>query len=284
MSIEKVFLPTGPPASGRVTPASFPFYTTGEDNLRVTTYNSAAGVSLKITGRLLDAAGRATSDIWTHTPNTDRSAKSTDITLSGSTLLNLTVFAGAGTPNVGQTFVIVKLIRGIGAGAIVLGTILQGYVTIDQALGFPGSALQQSSDGPGAVRTIAGTVPAAGAEVAETVPTGARWELLLFTARFVPQAPLGINRMPMLYAQLAGLTLFFVPIGRTVDAPNALSCNWSSGLGLQANNVAVYAATGLPVSIPLLGGTILATLTDGLQAADTYTVVNYTVREWLEVP
>jgi hypothetical protein len=89
--------------------------------------------------------------------------------------------------------------------------------------------------------------------------------------------------MPMLYAQLGGMTLFFVPLGRTVDAPNALSGNWSSGLGLQANSIAVYAATGLPISIPLLAGTQLATLTDGLQIADQYTVVNYTVREWLEV-
>lgn len=274
----------GAAASGRVTPASFPFFTTGEDNLRVTSYNSAPGVSLKINGRLLDTAGRANADSWDHTPNTDRSAKSTDLTLSGSTLLNLTVFSAAGTPLQGQTYVIVSLIRGIGAGAIVLGTIVQGYVTSNQALGFPGSALQQSTEGSGSVRTIVATVPAAGAEVAETVPAGARWELLLFSARFAPQVTVGINRMPMLYAQLGGQNLFFVPIARTVDAPNVLSCNWSSGLGLQANTLSVFTATGLPVSIPLLAGTVLATLTDGMQPADTYTSANYTVREWLEVP
>jgi hypothetical protein len=71
---EQIIRP-GAPASGRVTPASFPFYTTGEDNLRITSWNSATGVALKDERPLIDAAGRAIPDSWDHTPNTDRSAK-----------------------------------------------------------------------------------------------------------------------------------------------------------------------------------------------------------------
>jgi hypothetical protein len=47
--------------------------------------------------------------------------------------------------------------------------------------------------------------------------------------------------------------------------------------------VSIYTATGLPISMPLLAGSRIFTLTDGLQAGDTYTQVQYTVREWLEL-
>jgi hypothetical protein len=171
-----------------VTPASFPFYTTGEDNLRVTSYNTATGVSLKINGRLLDATGRANADTWDHTPNTDRSAKVTDITLSGSTFLNLTRVCERRRAVDGANVREGRIDPRHRRGAIVLGTVLQGYVTATQAIGWPGSPLQTAIDSGGYYRTIIGTKPAAGAAIVETVPVGARWSLISLLAQITTVA------------------------------------------------------------------------------------------------
>lgn len=177
MAGEQTFAPTGAPISGRITPAVFPFYTTGEDNLRIVSFNSAAGVKLRLVARLLGVNGRPTPSNWDHTPNTDRSAASTDYPLAGQTLLNLTVLVTAGSPQQGQCFVNVQLIRGIGAAAIVLGNILAADVTVAQGPGFPGSPIESAGDSGGFFRTLTGTAPAVNTNISETVPTGARWEV-----------------------------------------------------------------------------------------------------------
>ena len=280
---EVIIRPGAQPASGRVTPATFPFYTTGEDDLRIVSWNSAPGVQLSIHARTIDQRGVVSPDSWDHTPNTDRSAKTTDITLSGSTILNLTVFARAGAPLMGQTFVSVQLVRGMGAAAIVLGTLLQGYVTNQQALAWPGSPLQQSTDGSGAVRTIAGTIPAAGGEILETVPTGARWELMSFNCGLTPGV-LFAKRIPILKAASPALLIFELVASDGIDAPNSLRFSWTSGIGVTGLVSGARLQQSLPVAFPLLSGAVIATNTLNLDASDQYTFLHYTVREWLEVP
>src|SRR5262249_46183156 len=110
----------------------------------------------------------------------NRTAKTEDFVLGGGLVTNLSVFATAGSPLIGQCFVIVQLVRSLGVTAYVMGTMLQGYVTTTQNLGWPGSAIVSSTDGEPAIRDIVGTDPVAGAGWSETVPAGARWELVTF--------------------------------------------------------------------------------------------------------
>jgi hypothetical protein len=74
-------------------------------------------------------------------------------------------------------------------------------------LAFPGVPIASPLDGGGALRSIAGTTPGAGAEISETVPTGARWELLAFQATFVTSAA-AANRVPQLTLD-DGTTVYF---------------------------------------------------------------------------
>ena len=161
-------------AGGRVIASPFQFVTTGEDALRLVSVNARPGVRLKIQARRYNTAGGIDANAWDHIPNDDRTPRSDDYPIGVGALLNLTVFASSGTPLVGQTFVIVQLVRGVGAAAIVLGTMLQGYVTSTQGLGWPGSPITSSTDAEPCVRAIQGTQPAPGVEISETVPTGAR--------------------------------------------------------------------------------------------------------------
>src|SRR5439155_18890058 len=114
--------------------------------------------------------------------------KTQNYKLGKGAILNLTVFASAGAPLMGQTYVIVQLIKGLTGATIVLGTLLGGYLTATQALGWPGSPIISSTDGEGCTRLIVGTTPAAEANILETVPTGARWELLSLEASYVQGA------------------------------------------------------------------------------------------------
>jgi len=145
---------------GRLLPTPAQFYVTGEDRLRIVSANAMAGVSLQLHWRHAEPSGRTVPNAQTHTPASDRSIAVTDYPLGVGSLLNVTVFAGAGAPKVGQTYVMVQLVRGTGAAAIVLGTLLAGYVTSTQALGWPGSPIAGSLEGGGAYRSIAGATPA----------------------------------------------------------------------------------------------------------------------------
>lgn len=278
--VEQIIRPAAP-ASGRVTPASFPFFTTGEDNLRITSWNAAAGVKLKINARTIDPAGKVIPDSWDHTPNTDRSSKSSDLTLSGSTLLNLTVFAGAGSPQIGQTYVIVQLIRGIGTAALVLGTLLSGVVTATQALGFPGSTIAASTDGEPTPRIVVGSQPAAGGEILETVPAGARWELVTLSTRFTEAG--GVSAIPKLvFDDGAGHEM--CSIDAVVGAATTtLTYSWMAGLGYAPTGQnGLRVGTALPIGLRLLAGHRIRTITTLLAGADQYTAPVMLVREWLE--
>lgn len=89
-----------------------PFYLFRDDRLFVRSRNSLAGVRLGIRGRLLDTDGRVIPFQYSHTPATDRSVVMTLHDLAEGFLLSLSVFADAGTPRRGETWVQVGLGRG----------------------------------------------------------------------------------------------------------------------------------------------------------------------------
>lgn len=272
-----------PFAGGRLVAAPYQFVTTGEENIRVTSVNALAGVRLKIQGLRLSERGENVPFSHDHIPQNDRSVATTEFSLGYGALLHLTVFAVGAAPLHGQTFVIVQVIRGSAAAAVVLGTLLQGYVTSTQALGWPGSPISSSIEGAGAVRNIVGTMPALGAEVNEVVPTGARWELQALILGLLPGVVFA-QRVPQLHVTTATVVVFRVASPAGVDAPNALSVSWSHGLGTSTAVVGATVAQSLPLSMPLLAGTFIRTVTLNLDPTDQITFVHYTVREWLEVP
>ena len=267
---------------GRILPSPSSYYLTGEDRLRVVSACSVGGVNLKIQWRLVNANGEIIANSVDHAPNSDRSTQTQDYELGGGELLNVTVFAGSGSPSIGQCFVMVQLVRGIGAAAIVLGTLLAGYVTSVQALGFPGSPIQSSLDGPGCVRFIIGTDPAASTEISETVPPGARWELEQITAILVCSAA-GGARLPQIFYLLGGAA-FGAFVGQYASNPSETSIyTWGKGMNNTGFAVIERSNAALPTDSTLGAGMKIATSTIALAVGDNWSAPQYTVREWLEV-
>lgn len=265
-----------------VGPAPADFVTTKDDQLRISSVNSLVGVTLSVTGRVTDDTGLVTPVQFLHTPATDRSLTSDDFVLGAAARLNLSVQASVGTPRIGQTYVLAQLVRGITGAQVILGTLFAGYVTGAQPLGLPGSFIESSIATGGVIRALAGTNPAVGAEVSETVPTGARWQLLAFRVGFATSGT-AINRRPTLVLQGNGVSVANIPLFAVVGENTNATISWLPGAPVESSPTTVAMLALLPPEAILLAGDTITTSTINLQPGDDYTGPNILVREWLEV-
>jgi hypothetical protein len=269
-------------AGGRVITSPFQFYTSGEDHLRVTSVNSLTGVALKVRGRFVDNSGLILPLEHDHTPATNRTTVTTTIGLGVGAVLNLDVFASAGAPSIGQTFVVVQLVRGMGASGLVLGTLLQGYVTSSQHLAWPGSPLESSLEGQGAIRQIIGTNPAANVEITEFVPVGARWRVITFIAALATSAVVA-SRVPYLASIVNGSTTSLFPPAASIPASFTQYLQFCTGYTTWVVGGVTAQAASLPTELLLPSGSALQTYTELMQAGDDWSGPTILVEEWLEV-
>lgn len=263
----------------RLSPSSL--YMRVDDNLRITAYNALASVILGIRSRVLSLGGEVQASADVLTPATDRSASSTIVVTDEGWLLGGEVFATGAAPLIGQTYVVVELVRGLGSSAIALQTIAAGYITAKQPLPFPNVLLSSSVDNAGAIRAITGTTPGAGVDISEAVPTGARWELLAFSA-LLTSAVAVANRIVQLTLD-DGVTIFArVSNQQNQAASLAWNYSWIAGGALLNSGNLLVVHNALPVNCRLAAAARIRTATTAIQAADQWSAVKYLVREWIE--
>ena len=272
--------PASVPSRGGFWASTGPYLRMDED-LRITSYNALASVVLSVRARMYEADGRVTDSIDSHTPNTNRTAATSIVRTAEGWLLGGEVFVSSGAPLIGQTFVVVEVVRGESTAAIATQLLAAGYVTAKQPLLFPAVFPQSSLDGGGALRSITGTTPAAGAEITETVPTGARWEFITFQAQLVTSAAVA-NRSPMLIVDDAVNNIYRRPTTVAQAASLTIVYNWSQGTpDATATNSGTIGFV-LPVGLRLGSGFRVRTSTSSIQVGDQYSAVQYLVREWIE--
>lgn len=270
-----------PIGAGGVIVSPFQFVTTGEENLRIESIGSAAGVTVAVSYRYWTPAGGIQANTQTHTPNSDRTVARSDFALGAGALLNLAVYASAGAPAIGQCFVRVQIIRGLSGATIVLGTLLQGAVTASQGLGWPGSPIQNTLEVEPYTRFVAGTRPAAGSDWIEQVPTNARWELLAIRCNLVTVAG-GADRRTTLSVWTGVVSPLYVTAPAGVPPSSNTIVGWAAGLGVSIDYSPNYQLTSLPTPLVLLAGQYIAASTDNLNISDRWGTPQYVVREWLE--
>jgi hypothetical protein len=177
-----------------------PIYFTGEDALKLTVQNAASGVIVTLTGRMLPfGATRPVPFKQTLTPATDRTASSVVVGIGDGWLLNAQAIVSTGSPLTGQCFARLSVVHGLTSVAEELFSLGADYVTSKQPMSYPGSGVLDSTDGAGAIRSITGTNPAAGAEISETVPAGARWEFLAMFFVLVTSATVASRLLTALF-------------------------------------------------------------------------------------
>jgi hypothetical protein len=266
---------------GQIVPSPNQFYLTGEDNLRVVSANAVVGVRIKIACRTANPQGATVAQGFDHVPASDRSRRTEDFSIGAGSLLNVTAYVSVGTPPMGLTYIIVQIVRGVGAAAVVLGTVLAGYITSSQALGFPGSPIQSSIEGDGAVRVITGTVPAMSVGAVEIVPTGARWELYSCVVNLVSDVSVQARWIYLGIWTAAG-RVAISPQLKSQGGSTTLSFYWGQGLVPRDVTILGLSISDFVRSLKLQAGDYFTIDWTGHGANDQLTAPIFTVREWLE--
>lgn len=256
------------------------FFVSGEDNLRITSWNCAASVVCRISGRFLTMQGDIVPFDRLHTPNVDRTLAQQDYRLGHGWILDASVIASAGAPVFGQTFTRLEVIRGEGTPAVSLAVLAQGCCTATQRLAWPGSVQYTPIERPGALRVVVGTDPAVAAEILETVPTGARWRLRAIGATLTTDAN-AANRFPVLVVDDGATLLAASASGSNLTASTAWQVGWSI-IGANGNANTPRDSRPLAADLVLRAGHRVGTITANLQAGDDWSAPSLLVEEWLE--
>jgi hypothetical protein len=269
------------PLEGRLVPAPYNFIFTGEDAIRVSVHNSVTGVGVAIHYRLLRRDQTVHASAHQVTPSSDRTVSEFEFSIGEGYLLNVVTFAVSGSPKIGQTFVKVDVIRGRGAAATVLATILQDHVTERQSVTWPGSPVRSSMGDVPSPRFVTGTDPPVGTVWSETVPTGARWELLAATYDLTTDATVA-NRTPRVTILTGAVTIVDVGTPGVITASLTRPSWFVAGLPFGTQNSFNDRLVSLPAMFLLLAGQVIRANVDNGQAGDNLGAPTLLIREWLE--
>lgn len=276
--IDPALAPQDPRLLAQLTPSAF--YMRQEDNLRLTAFNSAAGVELAVRVRFLTRDGQIIAGSDRLVPTTARAASAAFIPTTEGWILSAEVFAVAGSPRIGQCFAVLDVVRGDATVPLPLACLLQGYVTDTSRLSFPGSPIRSSIEGPGVLRSIVGTDPAAGVEIVEAVPTNARWRVHAIRFALTTSGAAANREVSLVFDDGANI---FARVPSRVTQITALTFGYSAFF--DAALEAVAQDTERTIRLPridLQGGMRFRTITTALDVGDNYTAPQYLVEEWIE--
>lgn len=251
-----------------------------EDNLRITTFNSQAGVTLAIRARVLMADRRVVPCGDVHTPLATRLTAQSDILTPEGWLQDVEVFATAGAPRRGQCWVIVEVIRGTGSAATVLHTLIQDYAQGVSRIAWPNTGLRSSVEGPGNMRSVLGTDPAANVEIVETIPANARVRLAAFDATLVTDATVPVRTVAILIDDGANNLIRSLA---SITQAASLAVPYSVGeWGVVTGAAGVIIPIPLPTGLMLAQGFRIQTFTVARAAGDNWGAPRMLWEEWIE--
>lgn len=251
-----------------------------DDRVFLRSRNSLAGVALTLAGRFQHPDGQVVPVNFNHTPNTDRSAALISERFGEGYLLSALVFPSTGTPRRGQCFVELGILRGVEAAAAMVHILAADYVTASEALAFPGSIVRSSVDGPGMLRSITGTDPAANTEITEAVPTNARWAFHGAYFTLVTDANPANRRVFVTLSD--GANVYLASVSASTQAASSTEYYSVGGHGVSSASVSGVHFVPLPDAIPMFQGWQIDTLTSNMQVGDNYSAPQITVEEWIE--
>lgn len=281
---ESVFL-AAPLATGRggIIASPFQFIFTGEDHLRVATVNVASGRRIVIQGRwLADGAAQVDSFSAAFDMTASGIEQRQRIPMGKGVLLNLVALATAGLVLPGQCFVRVDVMRGLDA-QLLLGTLISGYVGSWGPLAWPGSVLQQPTDGPGWPNLVLSTTPAAGFAPSITVPEETKWRVQSARVQLTTDATPG-NRTIFLELVEQNNVIETLPPSQVQPPSTTFTYTWSAAGG-RDNAVSPIHSSGSLASPAYLtdfggGNSRVRIATIGLQPADQFTELRVMTEEW----
>ena len=209
-----------------------------------------------------------------HTTNSDRTRATSVISVTDAPVMLNVRSATTGVKS-GECYVEVSL-RVEGVIVAMLGC---GYVTDTSTVMWPGGMNESSLAGPGLVRSITGTNPAAQVELSETVPTGAIWVIDSIKVLLVTDANVA-NRFCFLTIDDGTNEVFRAASLASITASLTWNLIWSTQ-GSQSTGSSSSANSVLPITMMVPGGYRIKTTTSSLQVGDNFGAPQLFVREWI---
>jgi len=155
-----------------------------------------------------------------------------------------------------------------------------GYLTDSKTISWPPGVFEGFTEGPGLIRTVTGTNPAAGAEFAETVPTNTRWKLRSLLVQLVADVNVATRRVN-LYLDDGATDFIIIPAGVTQIASETWTYAWW-GTVKASSEVGGMIEVNLLSGLELAQGSRLRSATSNLQAGDNFTAPILSIEEWIE--
>lgn len=263
------FLDVDPPSFLYVRPPDVLFLKANTNNL--------AGDTVLFTVRVLRADGTITTEKEQLVVVAGWAANNLFIPLPEGYLLSIAAESSVVLQR-GVTFAQAYVSRAGSSGNDIPQQLFSDYVTRSVLATWPNGRTLHSLEGPGNIRSITGTVPAAGAEINEVVPVRTQWRLIAFRYTLTT-AVAAANRESNLviddgvnpyvsdtpsFAQVASLAFIY---------------SWMLGVQKQAATQSNLITLPSP-TVTLPPGHRIRTSTTNIQAADQYTAPQYLVEEW----
>jgi hypothetical protein len=195
-------------------------------------------------------------------------------------ILSIGLQCGAPFPPGAFVFVQISVMRGFATAspAVSFGTIWEGYVPFAAQTGWPGTPSMHVIDGPGVLRSVTGSTPAAGAEILEVVPSNRRWTLIAFNFNLTASAA-AANRSPALVLD-DGVNTFLVSRTSVPQTAGQLVGYTGSPGSPFYNDTLLHILLPFPSALPIKAGFRIRTNTTSIQAGDQYSAPQYLVQEW----
>lgn len=269
MGAEQVYRGAAPVGVGRgLVASSFQYYMTGDESLRVTVQTLQGARDYDITYRFWREADReiqlARQTI--HTTDPGPSAVTADYPLDAGALLNLRVGRTGQNVFYGLSWVQVQIVRGSGLAAIVVGTLLQGFISNENDLGWPGSPIEKQDQASGFIQSVAGVI--VGASATWTVPAGERWTVVSGRFNFAAGGVVG-NRYPTVSVADAGVSQVYLDAAEWfIGAGTSIFMSFARGVTRSPVAGSGIATLCFPSDVELRGGDVIGVGALGSAAGD----------------
>jgi len=208
------------------------------------------------------------------------------IVLTEGYLLSAAVVCSV-APRIGLTYARAQLNRG--SATSVPGnpfmTLLGGYVTLLQPIGWPAGVYIRNADGPGLLQGYAVANPAAGADFVFSTAAVGRARLAGAVATLTTSAAAG-NRVPSFRLTETTIGTNQYQVQDTVAVPASTTVTYSlapNGTIVRGAGAPIFVTLPIPEPFMATAAVNVQSSTQGLLAGDQWSAINIYTEEWLEI-
>jgi hypothetical protein len=286
VALERVF--AAAPAIGarnQVIAAPSQFLFTGTESLRLTVFRMAVGVTIALQGRFRDDASGVARPFNYDVPDAaiNSDGDTHEYTFPAGQLLNVRIGGHEHHVAVRVHVRPAATDRRHGAGAVIIGTMLQGYFSVKSDLAWPGSPIQHVHEGRGVTYNVGwATVTGASLYANRSAPIRHRYQIVGGRVDVLTSAVVAPRNI-LLSVQDTGGTVHHI-VGASTTLGGSAGRTICFGAGMPARAIDIAGVEWLPIAqdVELTSSLEVRVQVTNNQVGDTITAQGLLVRDWFD--